>query len=276
MLSLLLFQVAVTRVVLPALATAVDDYRVSRPGIWSWACGYAAYQGAHPAGFRVNECFDQVLHAPPPPWLRGWFHVIYWNQLEPEQGVFDWAEFDKNLTLAAGNGLQLNPVIYIFDGGNPMPRWMANVSEPVLFHRGGRTGRLEQAPNYLDPAFQVCLSACLPVYLSATRLRRRLLRLLLRVRLLLRLLRLLLLRLISGTLCRPAFQNAWQSVIREFARHVSELPAKVKQNIWAAQAVAGITGDNRPWNGAATCFLRHYILKPEDLPRQARDTHGKS
>eukprot|EP01043_Picozoa_sp_COSAG02_P052438 COSAG02_NODE_5649_length_4152_cov_2.423143_2_plen_613_part_00 len=169
-------------------------------GIWSWACGYAAYQGAHPAGFRVNECFEQVLHAPPP-WLRGWFHVLYWNKLEPEKGIFNWEEFDKNLTLAAEHGLQLNPVLYIFDGANPMPSWMANVSTPVLFHRGGRSGRLEPAPNYLD----------------------------------------------------SAFQGAWQKVINEFARHVTELPPKVKQSIWAVQAVAGITGDNRPWNGVVKC-----------------------
>ena len=185
-----------------AIATHAQHshHAISRPGIWSWACGYASYQGAHPAGFRVNECFEQVLHAPPP-WLRGWFHVIYWNDLEPKQGVFNWAEFDKNLTLAAENGLQLNPVLYIFDGANPMPAWMENVSEPVLFHRGGRSGGLESAPNYLDPAFQV----------------------------------------------------AWQNVINEFARHVSGLPPKVRQSIWAVQAVAGITGDNRPWNGVVKC-----------------------
>ena len=170
------------------------------PGIWSWACGYASYKGAHPAGFRKTECFDQVLHAPPP-WLRGWFHVIYWDKLEPQQGVFNWKDFDANLTLAAERGLQLNPVIYIFDGGNPMPAWMANVSEPVMFHRTGRTGRLEPAPNYLD----------------------------------------------------PAFQRAWQNVIHEFARHVSQLPPKVRQSIWAVQAVAGITGDNRPWDGVVKC-----------------------
>ena len=70
------------------------------PGIWSWACGYASYQGAQPAGFRVEECFEQVLHKPPP-WLRGWFHVIYWDKLEPEQGVFDWTEFDNQCRLAA-------------------------------------------------------------------------------------------------------------------------------------------------------------------------------
>ena len=196
---LLLFAEVVAAVVARASA-GQHGHDASRPGIWSWACGYAAYQGAHPPGYRVNECFDQVLHAPPP-WLRGWFHVLYWNQLEPEQGVFDWTEFDKNLTLAAENGLRLNPVLYIFDGANPMPAWMANVSEPVLFHRGGRTGRLEPAPNYLD----------------------------------------------------PAFQNAWQNVIAEFARHVSELPPNVRQSIWAVQAVAGITGDNRPWNGVVKC-----------------------
>jgi hypothetical protein len=171
-----------------------------RPGIWSWACGYASYQGAEPAGYRVNECFEQALDAPPP-WLRGWFHVLYWDKLEPERGVFDWTEFDKNLTLAAEHGLQLNPVLYIFDGANPMPAWMANVSKPVLFHRGGKTGQLEPAPNYLD----------------------------------------------------PAFQDAWGNVIQEFAKHVTQMPDKVKKALWAVQAVAGITGDNRPWNGVVKC-----------------------
>ena len=145
MASLLLLVAAVA-----TQALEQHGHRVAHPGIWSWACGYASYQGASPAGFRVNECFQQVLHAPPP-WLRGWFHVMYWNKLEPEQGVFNWTEFDKNLTLAADNGLQLNPVLYIFDGGNPMPAWMANVSEPVLFHRGGLGFLRRRLPRPVNP-----------------------------------------------------------------------------------------------------------------------------
>eukprot|EP00935_MAST-01C_sp_MAST-1C-sp1_P001982 g1982.t1 len=167
-----------------------------RAGVWSWACGYAGYAGSKPDGYYVDRCFDQVLVAPPP-WLRGWFQLIYWRDLETAEGVYDWSVFDRNLTKAAKNGLQLQPVLYIFDGANPMPEWMSNVSRPIKFHRGGTTGGLEEAPNFLD----------------------------------------------------PAFQGRWQRTIKAFATHLSELPDSLRKSIWAVQAVAGITGDNRPWNG---------------------------
>ena len=58
---------------------------------------------------------------PPPPQLQGWFLLIYWRDLEPLPGVFDWTVLDANLTKAAANGLQVQPVVYIYDGANPMP-----------------------------------------------------------------------------------------------------------------------------------------------------------
>ena len=165
-----------------------------RPGIWSWACGGAGYGGARSEDY-VQECFDQV-HAPPP-WLRGWFMRFYWADLEPEDGVYDWSLFDKNLSSAAASGLQVQPVVYLFQGGHALPRWMSNISRAVKFHRGGKAGPLEDAPNFLD----------------------------------------------------PAFQSKWQRMTQALAEHLGALPPKLKESIWAVQAVAGITGDNRPYNG---------------------------
>ena len=169
-----------------------------RPGVWSWACGYASYAGSKPPGYYVDRCFEQALTAPPS-WLRGWFPIIYWRDLEPEDGVFNWAALDANLTKAAEHGLQVQPVVYIFDCATPMPTWMNNVSTPVKFHKGGKTGPVHSAPNYVDPAFQA----------------------------------------------------RWQRVIQALASHLAELPPAVRAAVWSVQAVAGITGDNRPYNGVA-------------------------
>ena len=177
----------------------ITNGKSPRAGIWSWACGYAGYQGNKPPSYYSNKCFDQVLgNNTTPPQLRGWFQVIYWRDLEVQDGVFDWSAFDTNLTKASNNGLQINPLVYIFDAGNPMPDFVAKIPNATLmYHRGGKKGRLYQAPNYLN----------------------------------------------------PVFQERWQHVIAAFAKHIDKLPPKLKQAVWAVQAVAGITGDNRPWNG---------------------------
>ena len=76
---------------------------------------------------------------------------------------------------------------------------MANISKPIKYHRKTKTGPLEEAPNFLD----------------------------------------------------PAFQNRWSLVIKALANHLAGLPPKLKKHVWASQVVAGITGDNRPWQGVA-------------------------
>ena len=177
----------------------LTDCKPPHAGIWSWACGYAGYQGNKPPSYYSNKCFDQVLgNSTTPPQLRGWFQMLYWRDLEVEDGVFNWSTFDKNLTKASENNLQINPVVYIFDAANPIPEFVAKIANTTLmYHRGGKTGKLYQAPNYLN----------------------------------------------------PIFQERWQRVIAAFAKHLDTLPPKLKQSVWAVQAVAGITGDNRPWNG---------------------------
>ena len=49
----------------------------------------------------------------------------------------------------------------------------------------------------------------------------------------------------------PAFQARWQRVIQALVSHLAELPPAVRAAVWSVQAVAGITGDNRPYNGIA-------------------------
>lgn len=178
------------------LAAVPPAAPVVRPGVWSWACGYAGYQGSQPEGFYVERCFHQVLVSPPP-WLRGWFQVIYWRDLEVADGVFNWTEFDRNLTLAVDNGLQVQPVLYIFDCATTLPDWLGNLSKPIGFHRGSTAGKVCSAPNYRD----------------------------------------------------PVFQERWRRVVQALAAHLEQLPQATRANIWAVQAVAGITGDNRPWDG---------------------------
>jgi hypothetical protein len=114
-------------------------------GVWAWMCD------------RTNglaECLQQVEDKPPSS-LRGAIQIIMWRDLEPADGVFNWSTFDANLAKAADNGLQLQPVVYIYDCASPLPDFMANVSKQIPVYRDGpEDGRLCHAPDYLDPAFQ--------------------------------------------------------------------------------------------------------------------------
>lgn len=181
----------------PVAASGPGPVGQLRAGVWSWACGYAGYQGSKPPGFYEDECFDQVLGASPPQWLRGWFLLVYWKDIEPSPGVFNWTAFDANLTKAVANGLQVQPVVYIYDCVTGMPAWTSTAFSRIPFHRGGVDGGICEAPNYLD----------------------------------------------------PAFQRRWQLVVEALAAHLGELPPRLREGLWAVQAVAGITGDNRPWDG---------------------------
>ena len=58
-------------------------------GVWTWACGGAAYKGDHHPGYYEHICREEV-HESPTPELRGALQVFNWAVLEPENGVFDW------------------------------------------------------------------------------------------------------------------------------------------------------------------------------------------
>jgi hypothetical protein len=160
----------------------------STSGIWSWGC-YGRDNGP------LSECLNQQVKPPNP--LKGSLQVTFWRDLEVADGKFDWSNFDLKLNKSAHAGLQVQPIMYIYDAAKNMPDWLAKISKPIQYHRQTKTGPLEEAPNFLD----------------------------------------------------PTFQNRWNRMVKALANHLAGLPKDVKKQVWASQVVAGITGDNRPWQG---------------------------
>ena len=129
-----------------------------KSGVWTWACGGAAYKGDHRPGYYERICREEV-HFSPPPELRGALQVFNWAVVEPEDGKFDWSWFDKNLTAMANASIQANPIIFIHKGqdinGAPTtPEWLFKVSPGINYTHTPQTKPVFTAPNYLDPVFQ--------------------------------------------------------------------------------------------------------------------------
>jgi hypothetical protein len=88
--------------------------------------------------------------------LRGAFVNIYWRDLEVGDGKFDWSAFDLNLTKAVQNGLQVQPLVYIYDCAHPLPTFVTKIPNATVqvYRNGGPTGPLYHAPKFSNPAFQ--------------------------------------------------------------------------------------------------------------------------
>jgi hypothetical protein len=90
---------------------------------------------------------------------KGWLQMVRWAEIEPQNGVFDFTEFDKNLTLATAKGYEMVIMVEIVKGkGNfTTPEWVYDEGVPrVEYHGGGdepENGNGD-APYYLDPKFQ--------------------------------------------------------------------------------------------------------------------------
>ena len=154
----------VTSIVLVALATIFTGSFAHEinPGVWTWACGGAAYHGDHRPGHYERICREEV-HVSPPPELRGALQVFNWAVLEPEEGVFDWYWLDKNLTAMADAKVQANPIIFIhkgqtINGAATTPEWLFKVSPGIPYTHAPQTKPVFVAPNYLDPKFQKIFS----------------------------------------------------------------------------------------------------------------------
>mmetsp|Transcript_123100 Transcript_123100/g.298927 ORF Transcript_123100/g.298927 Transcript_123100/m.298927 type:complete len:615 (+) Transcript_123100:41-1885(+) len=147
---------AFTAAAAPSEATA--NPHAIKPGIWTWACGGAAYEGSHHVGHYSAIC-DEEVHVSRPAVLQGAFQVFEWAQLEPADGVFDWTWLDDNLTTMADAGVQANPAIWIHRGGSihgykPTPDWLLKESPGVEYRHSPDDKSVFVAPNYLDPVFQ--------------------------------------------------------------------------------------------------------------------------
>jgi hypothetical protein len=144
-------------IVIATICTTSYASRINA-GVWTWACGGAAYHGDHHPGYYERICREEV-HVSPTPELRGALQVYNWAVLEPKDGVFDWYWLDKNLTAMANAKVQANPIIFIhkgqkIGGAGTTPEWLFKVSPGIPYTHTPKKKPVYIAPNYLDPVFQ--------------------------------------------------------------------------------------------------------------------------
>ena len=153
-----IFVITITIIIVQSSNANRNVDHTIKPGIWTWACGGAAYHGTHHPGYYEHICQEEV-HVSPTPELRGALQVYNWAVLEPEDGKFDWYWLDKNLTAMANAKVQANPIIFIhkgqkINGAVTTPKWLFKVSPGIKYTHTPRKRPVFEAPNYLDPVFQ--------------------------------------------------------------------------------------------------------------------------
>ena len=55
------------------------------------------------------------------PYLKGWYIVYQWKQLEPEKDKFDWDYFDNQMKFAASHNLSIGFMVWV---GPHSPEWL--------------------------------------------------------------------------------------------------------------------------------------------------------
>jgi beta-galactosidase GanA len=83
---------------------------------------------------------------------------LKWNDIEPENGVFDFSGLDKNLSIATAKGYDIVMMVEIVKGKNnndTTPSWVYDAGVPrVQFKGGGGTENGSgYAPNYPNSKF---------------------------------------------------------------------------------------------------------------------------
>ncbi len=91
------------------------------------------------------------------PWFKGVVVTVNWEDVEPEQGRFDWSRLDSKVASVAGKGLSVMLLVY---HGTKVPGWVyAQVGVPKVL-TGEKRGRNRQLahPYYLHPAYKPLLT----------------------------------------------------------------------------------------------------------------------
>jgi hypothetical protein len=92
------------------------------------------------------------------PSLQGGLYQLYWSQIEPVQGQYDWSEIDGHIATwkAAGKGVALR-IMYSSSGywpdpaaKTPTPRWVYDAGARYAFHAPSGT----EIPLFWDPIYQ--------------------------------------------------------------------------------------------------------------------------
>jgi len=111
---------------LPAPGRAWAD-KPAYPGIWGiWG-------------------FPRIAQAPPP-WYKGHVVTVTWEQIEPADGRFDWAELDARIHEAADRGLYVMFMVY---HASKCPAWIFEKGVAKLVADTGTV-----YPNHLDPNYK--------------------------------------------------------------------------------------------------------------------------
>jgi len=135
-------------------------------GIWGYFCyeDSASMDGSSPKGHYSSECWRKQSRGPRNPAERGTLMMVKWRHVETADGVFDWKQFDANLTKASKLGLQLMVFVEICKadpGGPAAPDWLYDEIGGVNFTHvpkgtvpAANTTNPHRCPNYLDVRFQ--------------------------------------------------------------------------------------------------------------------------
>ena len=83
------------------------------------------------------------------PFLKGWYIVYQWKQLEPAKDQFDWNYFDTQMKFAADNNLAIGFMIWV---GPHSPEWLYANGVPRVATQTKK--RFTDFPYYLNPFYK--------------------------------------------------------------------------------------------------------------------------
>ncbi|HNP22654.1 MAG TPA: hypothetical protein PKM63_07130 [Panacibacter sp.] len=83
------------------------------------------------------------------PYLKGWYIVYQWKQLEPEKDKFDWDYFDNQMKFAASHNLSIGFMVWV---GPHSPEWLYSNGVPKVTTNTKK--KLADYPWYFSDAYK--------------------------------------------------------------------------------------------------------------------------
>src|SRR5208283_4230627 len=123
-------------------------------GLWAGRRGF----GNNEKNYTVEECTVGIFDGAP---LFNWVLIDWdWSSLEPEEGRFNWQDFDKVTQYWTSRGKQIVVRLWVTDdsgwngrpGTDVLPAWVWNKglkSHPYT----GNGGQKAREPDYADPSY---------------------------------------------------------------------------------------------------------------------------